>query len=84
MEAEVNYCLPRLLTAMPLLCQQLQEMEKEGKKVVVVFPDEGASKRFRSDLHEWGAKAITCMKVRNGDGRVVKVKDGESVLILCH
>ena len=69
-----GYC--RLLTAMPLLVKQLEEMEKKGKKVLVVFPDEGASKRFQSDLGNWGSKAIVCVKIRNGDKRVVAIKDG--------
>ena len=66
----------RLLTAMSLLVQQLRQMEEEGKKVLVVFPDEGASKRFKADLANWGTKAIICGKVRNGDKRAVAIKDG--------
>jgi ribose-phosphate pyrophosphokinase len=69
--------IPRLLTAMSLLVKQLRNMEEEGKKVMVVFPDEGASKRFKSDLEDWGANAIICGKVRNGDKRVVAIKDGD-------
>ena len=61
---------------MSLLVKQLRNMEEEGKKVMVVFPDEGASKRFKSDLEDWGANAIICGKVRNGDKRVVAIKDG--------
>ena len=41
----------------------------------IVFPDEGASKRFRNhfpkDIH-----TILCDKVRNGDKRVVTIKEG--------
>ena len=61
---------------MPLLADKLKFMEEEeGKRVMVVFPDEGASKRFRSDLPNW--PAITCVKVKNGDTREVTIKDGE-------
>ena len=70
----------RLLTAMSLLVEQLRNMEEEGKKAMVVFPDEGASKRFKSDLEDWGAKAIICGKVRNGDKRVVAIKDGRQII----
>jgi ribose-phosphate pyrophosphokinase len=72
--------IPRLLTAMSLLVEQLRNMEEEGKKAMVVFPDEGASKRFKSDLEDWGAKAIICGKVRNGDKRVVAIKDGRQII----
>ena len=62
---------------MPLLAGQLREMESKGKKVLVVFPDEGASKRFKSDLASW--PSITCVKVRDGAKRVVTLKHGECV-----
>ena len=66
----------RLLTALPLLDEQLRVMKGEGKEVMVVFPDEGASKRFKSDLGSW--PAITCVKVREGDSkRKVTIKHGQ-------
>ena len=65
---------------MPLLYRQLDQLEKTeaaagGKGVAVVFPDEGARKRFHTDLHRW--PAITCVKLRDGDKRVVSVQCGE-------
>ena len=70
-------CL-RLQTAMPLLVRELDKLEKaamEGtEKVAVAFPDEGAWKRFHGDLCRW--PTITCVKVREGEKRVVNIKEG--------
>ena len=58
---------------MPLLKRELCQMEQE--KIAVAFPDEGAWKRFHSDLSRW--PSITCIKVREGERRAVSIKDGE-------
>lgn len=66
----------RLLTAMPLLVRELEQLEKnEDNEIVIVFPDEGAYKRFHTDLERW--PAITCVKIRQGEERVVHIKDGQ-------
>lgn len=44
--------------------------------MAVAFPDEGAWKRFHEDLSQW--PVITCVKVREGEKRVVSIKDGEA------
>ena len=59
---------------MPLLVRELEQLESGGK-VAVVFPDEGAYKRFHSDLDRW--PTITCVKVREGERRAVTIKEGE-------
>lgn len=62
----------RLESAVPLLLRKLNDMDP--RSVSIAFPDDGAMKRFGdmfSDYH-----IIICTKVRNGDKRIVKVKDG--------
>ena len=59
-----------LLSAVPELLKRLP------KDFVIVFPDDGAAKRFSEtfpQIHEYGL--ITCNKVRNGEQREVVVKD---------
>nr|MDD3720392.1 ribose-phosphate diphosphokinase [Candidatus Gracilibacteria bacterium] len=55
-------------TAMSLLKQEI-----EGR--TIVFPDEGASKRFGKDFGEFDT--IVCSKVREGDKRVITIKEGD-------
>ena len=45
-----------------------------SSNLAVAFPDEGAHKRFHSFIEDW--PMITCIKVREGDKRIVKVKEG--------
>ena len=45
----------------------------------VVFPDDGAGKRFGSQFRHMGFNIIVCGKVRDGDRRRVLVQDGEGV-----
>lgn len=60
-------------TAVPLLLQRLVRLEDHAS-VSIAFPDEGAYKRFHSLFS--GYELITCIKVREGNKRVVTVKDG--------
>lgn len=62
---------------MPLLIRKLRD-QPNPDKISVAFPDEGAYKRFNADLSEW--PSITCIKIRNGDKRVVTIKDGTHYL----
>merc|ERR1712232_1091225 len=41
----------------------------------IVFPDDGAHKRFKEKFKEFGQ--VVCNKVRDGDRRLVQVKEGE-------
>ncbi len=45
-----------------------------AEKVAITFPDEGAWKRFHSMFTEW--PTVICFKIREGDKRIVKVKEG--------
>ena len=68
---------------MPLLVRQLDQIEKKGgPPLAVAFPDEGAWKRFHTDLHRW--PAITCVKTRDGDKRIITIRDGEGCGLPCH
>lgn len=68
---------PYTKSATRLLKDQLR-----GQDVSIVFPDEGAYKRFKSMFQddETGAELfpfVVCSKVRQGDKRVVTIKEGK-------
>ena len=71
-----------LETAIPLLLDALA-VEHEADEhnwspatLAIAFPDEGAHKRFhRAFPASW--HQIMCLKVRDGDARVVRLKDGD-------
>lgn len=52
----------------------MRELKKLDDKLSIAFPDEGAFKRFHSMFKAF--PNITCIKIRNGDKRTVKVKEG--------
>lgn len=66
-----NTVIPRLESAIPLLKTRIQHLDN----VAVVFPDEGAWKRFGGQFD--GFSMVTCHKVREGDRRIVQIKDGD-------
>jgi phosphoribosylpyrophosphate synthetase len=67
--------LPVLLTAIPLLKRVLAKRYVDPQKeLVITFPDDGACKRFARYFE--GYELVICAKVRDGDKRVVKLKDG--------
>jgi len=45
------------------------------KDVVIAFPDDGAHKRFAKSYRNW--PQVICHKIREGDKRFVKIKEGE-------
>ena len=57
-----------------MLIRELRSLP-DSDNLSIAFPDEGAHKRFHSGLQQW--PSITCIKVREGDKRVVNIKDGE-------
>ena len=65
--------LLRLLSAIPLLIRELKSLDTGN--IAVAFPDEGAWKRFHCDLSQW--PTITCIKKRDGEKRVVSIKEGK-------
>ncbi|XP_032232803.1 ribose-phosphate pyrophosphokinase 4 isoform X2 [Nematostella vectensis] len=67
-----DFVIPRLESAIPLLLRVLSNFQE---KVNIAFPDEGAYKRFHTMFQAF--PNITCIKIRDGDKRIVKVKEGE-------
>lgn len=65
--------IPRLESAVPLLLKEVQTLE-DKEKIAFAFPDDGACKRFHHFFPE--QEPITCVKIRDGSKRIVKVKDG--------
>ncbi|KAL2322539.1 hypothetical protein Fmac_026918 [Flemingia macrophylla] len=56
-------------TALPLSVDQLGDI-----KVVIAFPDDGAWKRFHKLFDNFAV--VVCTKVREGDKRIVRIKEG--------
>ena len=63
--------LPRLESGMPLLIERLSRLPN----IAVAFPDAGAEKRFGLALRSF--PQITCTKIREGDKRIVTIKEGD-------
>lgn len=65
--------IPSMHSSVPLLFHRL----RASKITAVVFPDDGAAKRFSSAFKSQGFEVIVCGKVRDGDKRIVTVQDGD-------
>ncbi|XP_031394906.1 ribose-phosphate pyrophosphokinase 4 [Punica granatum] len=65
--------LPLFETGIPLLRQRLRQLP-DFDKVIVAFPDDGAWKRFHKLLDNF--PVVICTKVREGDKRIVRLKEG--------
>ncbi|XP_057763778.1 ribose-phosphate pyrophosphokinase 4 isoform X1 [Salvia miltiorrhiza] len=65
--------LPVFESGIPLLKERLQKLP-ESDKIVVAFPDDGAWKRFHKLLDHF--PMVICNKVREGDKRIVRIKEG--------
>eukprot|EP00043_Microstomoeca_roanoka_P015575 m.156107 g.156107 ORF g.156107 m.156107 type:complete len:355 (-) comp16288_c0_seq2:205-1269(-) len=68
--------VPRLESAIPLLQQRIQE-QFVPSDVVIVFPDEGAHKRFSKRLKSYSC--LACSKRREGDKRIVFLPDEDDL-----
>jgi len=71
--------LVRLETAIPLLHEALREKYKKLDDLAIAFPDEGAFKRFHllfNEVEFGKTEIIICEKKRDGEKRVVDVKEG--------
>lgn len=66
--------IPLLQSAIPLIQHQLQTTCNHDK-MAIAFPDEGALKRF-GRFFEGAYPLILCSKVRQGDKRIVTIKEG--------
>jgi len=65
--------IPVLVSGVHLFVQKLKTAHKD-EEIAIVFPDEGACKRFGKMFAEWDN--IICQKVRDGDKRIVTIKEG--------
>lgn len=63
-------CVPSLHSTIPLIFDLL----KSNSITTVVFPDDGAAKRFKSMFKSFDV--VICGKVRDGDIRKVNIQDG--------
>lgn len=68
-----DHVLPLFETGIPLLKQRLHQFP-DCDKIVIAFPDDGAWKRFHKLLDHF--PVVICTKVREGDKRIVRLKEG--------
>lgn len=66
--------LPCFESGIPLLKNRLQELP-DSHNISIAFPDDGAWKRFHKQLQHF--PTIICAKVREGDQRIVRIKEGD-------
>ncbi|EOY00592.1 Phosphoribosyl pyrophosphate synthase 3 isoform 7 [Theobroma cacao] len=66
--------LPCFESGIPLLKNRLQQLP-DSDNISIAFPDDGAWKRFHKQLQHF--PTIVCNKVRIGDQRIVRIKEGE-------
>ena len=65
---------PCFETGIPLLLEQIATLPDKSD-VVIAYPDEGAMKRFHTFFEAFDE--VVCTKVRQGDKRLVTLKEGE-------
>ncbi|KAL4573914.1 hypothetical protein LXL04_020735 [Taraxacum kok-saghyz] len=66
--------LPCFESGIPLLKSRLQQLP-DSDNISIAFPDDGAWKRFHKQLQHF--PVIVCAKVREGDQRIVCIKEGD-------
>ncbi|KNA12007.1 hypothetical protein SOVF_129880 [Spinacia oleracea] len=66
--------LPCFESGIPLLKKKLQQLP-DSDNITIAFPDDGAWKRFHKQLQHF--PMIVCAKVREGDQRIVRLKEGD-------
>ncbi|GMH20742.1 hypothetical protein Nepgr_022584 [Nepenthes gracilis] len=66
--------LPCFESGIPLLKKRLQLLP-DSDNISIAFPDDGAWKRFHKQLQHF--QMIICAKVREGDQRIVRLKEGD-------
>ncbi|XP_050374174.1 ribose-phosphate pyrophosphokinase 4 isoform X2 [Argentina anserina] len=66
--------LPCFESGIPLLKARLQQL-RDSDNISICFPDDGAWKRFNKQLQHF--PTIVCAKVREGDQRIVRIKEGD-------
>ncbi|XP_027914593.1 ribose-phosphate pyrophosphokinase 4 [Vigna unguiculata] len=66
--------LPCFESGIPLLKRRLQDLP-DSDNISIAFPDDGAWKRFHKQLQHF--PTIVCAKVREGERRIVRIKEGD-------
>ncbi|KAI5679242.1 hypothetical protein M9H77_10192 [Catharanthus roseus] len=66
--------LPCFESGIPMLLNRLQRLP-DSDNISIAFPDDGAWKRFHKQLQHF--PTIVCAKVREGDQRIVRLKEGD-------
>ncbi|KAI6694884.1 hypothetical protein NL676_022594 [Syzygium grande] len=66
--------LPCFESGIPLLKNRLQQLP-DSDNISIAFPDDGSWKRFHKQLQHF--PTIVCAKVREGDQRIVRLKEGD-------
>lgn len=66
--------LPCFESGIPLLKNRLQRLP-DSDNISIAFPDDGAWKRFHKQLQHF--PTIVCAKVREGNQRIVRIKEGD-------
>lgn len=69
--------IPILLSGIPLL---LSIIKLESKNMTIVFPDDGAHKRFGKLFSDKDFKIAICSKVRVGNERQITIKEGKEFI----
>ncbi|XP_008784970.1 ribose-phosphate pyrophosphokinase 3, chloroplastic isoform X3 [Phoenix dactylifera] len=69
-----DYVLPCFESGIPLLKNRLQQLP-DSENICIAFPDDGSWKRFHKQLQHF--PVIICNKVREGDQRFVRLKEGD-------
>ncbi|PIA41424.1 hypothetical protein AQUCO_02200085v1 [Aquilegia coerulea] len=67
--------LPCFETGIPLLKHRLHQLP-DADNISIAFPDDGAWKRFHKQLQHF--PMVVCTKVREGDKRIVRLKEGSA------
>jgi len=69
--------LPLFESGVPLLLERLSHLP-DHSNITIAYPDEGAWKRFHYSFKKAGYPEVVCTKVRDGDKRLVRVKEGDA------
>ncbi|BDA50966.1 g5634 [Coccomyxa elongata] len=65
--------LPLFESGIPLVRERLQSLP-DADNITIAYPDEGAWKRFHYQFGDY--PEVICTKVRDGDKRIVRLKEG--------
>ena len=67
--------IPILVSMMPDYLAQIKKIDSDLSSSIIVFPDDGAKKRFEKLLPS-NIKTILCSKTRKGDERIIRIDSG--------